>query len=300
MVLGGSGFLGAQLVRRAALGRAGRVVSMCRWPERAPLPAQGVERCALDLERTTAHELAAELRRLEARAVILSAAMSRLDECERDPGRAMRVNAFVPAEVGSACAEAGVRLVHVSTDLVFGARAPARPRGFTESDPPAPLSAYGQSKLHGERSALGSGADVLVVRLPLLYGDSLGRGLGASDSLLAALGRGETPLLFSDEFRTPLDVCDAADALLELTRGAATGLLHVAGPERVDRVRLGVAVLRSTGLDELEARRRLRIGLRADLGLAATRPADVSLDSSRARGLLATVLRSPAEALGTP
>ena len=131
----------------------------------------------------------------------------------------------------------------------------------------------------------------------LLFGDSFDRALGASDSLLAALARGERPLLFEDEWRTPLDVTDAADALLELAANSFRGVLHVAGPERLDRVRLAVLVLRARGFNEIEARAKIRQGTRASLGMDSTRPADVALDTTLARKLLAVKLRGVTEAL---
>ena len=85
-----------------------------------------------------------------------------------------------------------------------------------------------------------------------------------------------------------------AAALVELAGRSETGLLHVAGPERVNRHQLGLLALEAAGLSEDEARERVRAGTRADLGLEH-RPADVSLDARRARALLRAPLRAPCE-----
>jgi dTDP-4-dehydrorhamnose reductase len=223
-----------------------------------------------------------------------AAALARVDQCEREPALAERLNAELPAELARRTRGAGLRLVHVSTDLVFGATAP-RVGGFREDDPPAPVHVYGRTKAAGEARVRAENPAALVVRLPLLHGDSAGRGLGASDQLLAALARGERPALFSDEWRAPLAVADAAEALLELAARTCAGILHVAGPARLTRLELGLAVLRAHGLDAT----RVRAATRAELGLAATRPADVALDAARARGLLATPLRAVSAALSS-
>lgn len=265
--------------------------SACFWQ-----PREAVELLALD---ATAPGLEGRLDELAPARIVCCAALSRIDECERQPELAERVNCELPRRLARWSAAHGARLVHVSTDLVFGARPPAQrgAGGFVESDPPAPLCVYGASKAGGEAAVLCADPRALVVRLPLLFGDSGGRGLGASDSLLAALARGERPLLFRDEWRTPLDVSDAAAALLELTEGEEAGLLHVAGPVRLSRVELGHLVLRAAGKRSAELYALVRVGTRAEAGLAALRPRDVSLDATRALSRLETALLAPREAL---
>ena len=283
MVLGGSGFLGAWVV--ALAGRAGHspVLAVARRPQRAPhVFVKGAKLVAVDLLRADLDDLFETERPTR---VILCAALSRAEDCERVPDVAKAMNVELPARVGRACARSGARLVHVSTDLVFG-RVPPAPGGFREEDPASPASFYGRTKAEGEAAVLAAFPGALVVRLPLLFGDSGGRRLGASDSLLAAVAAGSRPTLFEDEWRTPLFVGDAAVALVELAAGDLAGRLHVAGPDRVSRWEFGCAVLRGAGVDAAAHR-----GTRASLGMAESRAADASLDASRARALLSTPLR---------
>ena len=295
LVFGGSGFLGAQVVAEA-LARGGRVVAASRAPAGAPKHSGGSEPVRVQADALHEGEWEALLEEERPARVVLCTALSRGADCEAYPALARTLNAELPRRVASWCARSGARLVHVSTDLVFGATPPP-PAGFREDSPTGPMSIYGESKAAGERAALEACAHALVVRLPLLYGDSGGRGLGASDSLLAAIARGEQPICFQDEARTPLEVRSAAAALVELAEGDARGVLHVAGSERVTRSELALEVLRAAGYDELEARSLVRAGSRKDLGLEQVRPADVSLDSQRARGLLATRLPGVREGL---
>lgn len=291
LILGASGFLGPHLV--AAAKRAGwRVVSVSRAPAAAPR-IDGLapdEELAWDAEAPGAPEHLFE--RARADAVLLAAALSRVDACEREPERAARLNVEVPAGVARLCRARGLRLVHLSTDLVFGAH-PPRAERYGEDDPAAPVHAYGRSKAEGEARVRALDPAALVVRLPLLYGDSAGRALGATDAILAALARGERPALFSDEWRTPLEAGNAARAVLELLASEERGLLHVAGPARLSRHELGLALLAARGL----APEKVRAVTRAELGLAG-RPADVALDARRARARLATPLLAPEAALG--
>ena len=241
LVLGGSGFLGAHVVAAAGRRSRRRVAVASRAPRSGPRfgPAPAATR-AVDAGRPGAVPELLDL--LVPEAVILCAALARAADCEADPALARRLNAELPEEVARWCAGRGARLVHVSTDLVFGGAAPAGER-YAEADPPSPLGGYGASKAEGEARVLAADPAAAVVRLPLLYGHSGGRGLGASDGLLAALEAGERPFLFDDEWRTPLPVESAAAALVELSERPHAGLLHVAGPDRLSRHELGYLVL---------------------------------------------------------
>lgn len=289
LVLGASGFLGAQVARRAPVwgDRDVEVFAASRKrPPDAVLEA-GATHHVWDGEDLDATQ--ALIESLEPHSVVLTAALSRVAECDRSPELAKTLNVELPGRVARACRALGARFVHVSTDLVFGQRAPTG-RGFREEAGTAPTQLYGRTKAQGEQRVMAVDDSAIVVRLPLLFGDSLGRGLGASDALLAALDRGQTPTLFSDEFRTPIDVESAADALLECAWGARAGILHVAGPHRVSRWDLARQVLEQRG-DKRTSR--LRRVARPANSLAGERPADVSLDASRARACLATPLLGP-------
>ena len=299
LVLGAAGFLGPHAVE-AALERArasgsGEVLAHAR---RAHSPPPGAR--AVEAELLHEGELERLLEREQPARVLLLAALARIADCERSPSLAQAVNAELPRRTAAWCAAHGARFVHASTDLVFGAT-DAPPGGLREEHPPAPLSIYGASKADGERAVLAAHPAALVVRLPLLYGESRGRGLGASDSLLAAVARGERPTLFADEWRTPLAAAAAGRALAELLfrPGAPSGLLHVAGTERVERHELGLRVLRAAGHGAESARELVRSSTRADAGQAGSRPRDVSLDCARAKSWLESPLPDLAAGLGS-
>ncbi|MEO6710824.1 MAG: SDR family oxidoreductase [Planctomycetota bacterium] len=286
LVTGASGFLGAQIVARAASGGFEVIAQIHRGP-RPVSEKHPVASTIIDFASVEALERALET--IQPAMVIHAAARSRVADCERDARLAQRVNVDATAAIARWSAREGARLVHASTDLVFGALA-APGGGFRETDTPAPLSIYGRTKLAAEQALLESNPLALVVRLPLLVGPSQARGLGASDSVLAAVDRGELPALFEDEWRTPLDVRSAAEALLELASGALAGILHVGGPERMSRYEIGLRALRQRGLRSDQAREKLLRTTRAAAGFAALRPADVSLNSERARSSLKTLL----------
>lgn len=271
LITGSSGFLGVH-VQRVALARGHEVFAAAR--SRGPVWLEGAVQRPFDASRESG-ELLLELLRPDA--LISCAAASSIQLCAEQRGLAQRLNRDLPLELARGARRSLTRMVHVSTDLVFDGRHTPQ-GGYSEDAATHPLSEYGRTKHLGELAVLESNPEALVVRLPLLFGESYGRGRGARDSLLAAVARGEQPICFEDEWRTPLEVEQAARRLVELAEDcAATGIVHVAGPERLSRLELGLRVLREAGL----ADSRLRGGPRRSMGLEHERPRDVALASAR-------------------
>jgi len=208
-------------------------------------------------------------------AVVHVAALGQANRCQERPDEAHRVNAVLPGTLGRMCRERGLRLVALSTDLVFGGD-----RAFVrEADPPAPLSVYGRTKLAGEEAALAACPTAAVARVAL----TLGRGHGvrgtSTESVAWALRAGRPVRLFTDEYRTPVDPESLVDALSLLLERGGSGLFHLGGPERISRHALGLRVARALGLPESG----ITAGRQSDHSGPDPRPADVSLDSTRAR-----------------
>jgi dTDP-4-dehydrorhamnose reductase len=241
----------------------------------APAP-DGVPPVAFDLEEPETFSRAIDAARAEA--IVHAAALPDPDVCERDPDRARVCNTDAPERLARMAHAGGVRLIILSTDLVFGGdHAP-----YAEEDPPAPLLAYARTKYAGERAAQAEDPRVVVLRLPLMIGRGHGRRATASESVAWALGEGRPLRLFTDQYRTPVDADSVADAIERvLARPEVTGTFHVGGAERVSRYEIGQ---RTAGIFGLPRHPIAAIG-QGDLPLAP-RPADVSLVSRRAHDLL--------------
>jgi dTDP-4-dehydrorhamnose reductase len=227
LVTGASGFLGGHVV--AALQRAGHVVSTT---------SRSGGDAAVDLLAPGMVDAVAEA--LQPVFVLHLAAMARLGDCEREQALAQRTNAWLPGQLAQ---RFGARLLFVSTDLVFDGR--GAPYG--ELSAVAPLSVYGTSKAQGEELVWAHGGR--VVRLPLLFGPDA-KGRGATASLQQAQVRRETLPLFTNEYRTPLHVADAASALAAaVVDPDGPGLVHLPGPERTSRWELARRFCLLHGLD---------------------------------------------------
>ena len=151
-----------------------------------------------------------------------------VDAAEADPDAAFRVNAWGVRALAVACAKAGTKLVHVSTDYVFGLNA-ERATPFTELDAPGPLSVYGSSKLAGEYVVRTHCPRHLVVRTCGLYGawGSGGKGGNFVETMLRVAGQGKPLRVVADQHCTPTSAADLADALVKLIAADAEGLFHL-------------------------------------------------------------------------
>ncbi len=270
LITGASGHLGGYLLRQ--LSQAGTPPIAWSGSRRTPLfevPLEPVDLAEPDL-------VAVAFRRARPDAVIHAAALSSVAECYQKPERARQVNVAGTTQLAELAAEAGCRLVFVSTDLVFdGERG-----GYREEDAPAPLSIYGRTKAAAEQAVLATPRG-LVARVSLLFGPSLTGRPSFFDQQLTALRQRQPLRLFEDEWRTPLSLVTAAQALVELAAADCTGILHVGGPERMSRLEMGQRLAASLGADES-----VLVPTRREQNPAPEpRPRDASLDSSRWRRL---------------
>jgi dTDP-4-dehydrorhamnose reductase len=190
------------------------------------------------------------------------------------------VNVDGTRAVVAAAAAAGARLVHLSTDVVFG----DGERPLAEEDPPNPVTPYGASKLDAERACP---PQALIVRTSLLYGGE--RPSPHERAAIETAGGARDMAFFTDEVRCPIAVGDLAAAILELAVTDAAGPLHIAGADAVDRLEFARLVAAWHGGDP--------DALRGGQG-GPGRPKRLALDCSRARALLLrTRLRGVREVL---
>jgi len=171
-----------------------------------------------DLTGTLVEEEVAETR---PDLVIHAGAYTDVDGAEREPDRAMAINAAGTAQVARAAARAGARLLYISTDYVF----PGTQRyPYSEDDVPAPINAYGLSKWRGEQAVAESGADALIVRTAWLYGPM---GKNFVKSIMRAALAQPSLRVVDDQRGSPTSVEDLAAVIKATAAGSLRGILHV-------------------------------------------------------------------------
>jgi dTDP-4-dehydrorhamnose reductase len=203
-------------------------------------------------------------------AVLHLAAWTDVDGAEGREDEAAAVNAGGTDNVAAAAAEAGAALVVPSTDYVFDGRKGAP---YVEDDPPAPLSAYGRTKLAGERAALARHPDgTRIARTAWLYGAG---GRNFVDTMRRLGAEREAVEVVDDQVGSPTwtrDLAPALEALLDLP----PGVYHAAGAGAVSWAGLAAAVFEEGGLAC-----RVRPIATARLGRPAPRPALSALAVTR-------------------
>ena len=157
------------------------------------------------------------------------AAYTAVDDAEDDDAAAFAVNAHAVQAMARVCAAKRARLVHVSTDYVFGGD-PGPRRPLREDDPTAPVNVYGASKALGETLARGECEDVVVVRVASLFGaaGAGGRGGNFVETMIRAGRENGTLRVVDDQSMSPTAAADVAPVLMRMaTEGCVPGLYHV-------------------------------------------------------------------------
>jgi dTDP-4-dehydrorhamnose reductase len=216
-ITGAGGLIGHDLVMAA--------------PEQAPgYRVIGLTRQDLDLLDFKAIERRFKAERPEL--IIHCAALSRSPDCQANPGLARQLNVELTSFLAQLGSESS--FVFFSSDLVFDGRV----GNYTEASPPNPLSVYAQTKVEAEKVVLANSKHT-VVRTSLNGGQSPSGDRGFNEQMRKACEAGKTLTLFVDEFRCPIAASVTARAVWELIRNERPGLYHLAGAERLSRLRIG-------------------------------------------------------------
>jgi dTDP-4-dehydrorhamnose reductase len=267
LVTGASGFLGWNICNAAHT--AGWQVA--GTVHENAITVSGVTAHSVDLTDRTAIDALFEKVRPDA--VIHAAALADPNACQKYPDKSRLMNIDIPVYIAQLCAEYECPCVFTSTDLVFdGTHAP-----YSEDAPTCPVSVYGEHKAEAERGMLEINPHTLVCRMPLMFGDAPLHAKSFIQPLMNAMLKGQTCTLFTDEFRSPVSGADAARGILRMI-DCAEGILHLGGRQRMSRFDFGVVLAHAMGIDAPV----LTPCRQQDIAMAAQRPPDVSLNSTKA------------------
>ena len=205
LVTGAAGMLGRDVM--LAAGNAGHDVV-------------GFGRAELDVTDAAALAKKFDLERPDV--VINCAAWTDVDGAEESEQAAFAVNGTGAGNVAAAAAAVGASVVYVSSDYVFDG---AKGAPYVESDQPAPLSAYGRTKLAGEEATVAANKRHFVVRSAWLFGIG---GPNFVETMLRLAGSGNEVLVVRDQVGSPTYTWHLAYGIVRLIEGIEFGIHHMA------------------------------------------------------------------------
>ncbi|HOK96259.1 MAG TPA: dTDP-4-dehydrorhamnose reductase [Anaerohalosphaeraceae bacterium] len=268
-ILGGRGMLGRDLAQAAQ--DCGLGVRSFDLPE-------------LDITDPQALERAAE----GADAIVNCAAFTDVEMAESRVALANQVNGYAVGRLGQIAKEAGLPVVHISTDFVFDG---TKDGPYAESDKPCPVNVYGSSKLLGEVLLAESGCHWCIVRVQWTYGRH-GRNF-ITKITEAARQRSEVQVV-ADQVGCPTHTLDAARILCRMLMRTdfPEGLFHLAAGGCVSRYEMTCYLFERLGIQTP-----VRPCRSADFKTAARRPLNSCFDCTKLQTLLGTPIRSWQEML---
>lgn len=227
LVTGAAGMLGRRVVADAVA---------------AGHEAVGIDIAECDL--TDAQATRATVREVAPDAIVHCAAYTDVDGAESDEDTALAVNATASGNVGAAAQACGVRVVAVSTDYVFDGTLTGRP--YVESDPVAPLGAYGRTKLAGEQALAAACEDHAIARTAWLFGWP---GKSFPDTMLRLAADRDAVSVVTDQTGSPTWTGHLSPALVELAGSPLRGVVHTAGGGQCTWHGLTVELFDQAGVD---------------------------------------------------
>lgn len=274
MVTGASGLLGLNF----ALAVDGRQHQVTGVDNRNPLSWINFKTHQADLTETGIIEKLVE--EIKPEVILHCAAMANVDDCEKRPLDAQRVNAHLPGEIAEVAKKHAIKMVHISTDAVFD----GQKGNYVETDQPNPLSVYARTKRDGELAVLSANPQALVARVNF-YGWSISGTRSLAEFFVNNLSEGKVVKGFTDILFCPMMVLDLAVTLVESVEKDLTGLYHMVGPESMSKYQFGAAIARQFGFDDSL----VHTASVSDGGLTAARSPNLTLST----GKLAQALGHP-------
>ncbi len=209
--------------------------------------------------------------------LINCAALTNVDYCESHREEAFVVNAEAPRLLAQIANEKSAKLIHFSTDYVFDGK---KTDPYVEEDKAVPLSAYGESKLQGERRVLEVSSQHLVVRLSWVFGPDKPSFI---DQIIQRARENDVITAVADKFSAPTYTINVAGWLRLAIDKNANGTLHLAnngGCSWQEWAQYAIDVCRSLGLP-LKAERVGAVSLADMKNFVARRPVHTVLSSAK-------------------
>jgi len=182
--------------------------------------------------------------------IINTASFVRVDDCEDQRELAFCVNALGAKNVALAAHETGAKLVHISTDYVFGGESVPRSTPYLEDDQPSPCNAYGASKQEGDDHVRSICKNHVIVRASALFGTAgaMGKGGNFVETMLKLAKEKSELRVVNDQVFSPTYTHDLALKIAQIIETNFTGIIHVTNSGACSWYEFTVEILKQAGL----------------------------------------------------
>lgn len=271
LVTGGSGLLGAEIVRQ--LQQTGADEVFAGYNEHTPRAGN-----LIHLDLTRIQDISTIIQKVRPNVILHTAAVTDVDLCEQKPELANLVNGEATKRIGEAAGTLNSYVVYVSTDYVFDGKTGS----YREDAAPHPVNLYGESKLLGEMTLKESGTRHCIARTSVVYGCGREHRSNFAKWVLKQLQSRQPVRVLKDHFASPTLNQNLAGMLIETAMKRLEGTIHLAGATRIDRYNFALQIAQAFGLDQSL----VQAVKRDSINWVANRPQDSSLNVEKASRLL--------------
>lgn len=226
LITGANGLLGQKLCKLILQKGEDQLIATARGEVR--IPFSGKDFVYLPLDVTQREEVLATIEQHKPDAIIHTAAMTNVDQCEAEKEACLQLNVEAVRYLTEACELHRVFLLHLSTDFIFDGEAGP----YDEEALAKPLSFYGQSKLDAEHILQQSKAHWAIARTVLVYG--IAHDMSRTNIILwvrKSLEDGKTIQVVDDQWRTPTLAEDLAMGCYLIVKNRAEGIFNISGKD---------------------------------------------------------------------
>lgn len=225
LITGSNGLLGQKLVSLLANQSDIHLIATARGKNRLPF-TEGYEYQEMDI--TNAEQVAEVIDKIQPNAIIHTAAMTNVDQCEFEKDLCWAMNVKAVEYLVEACEKHNIYFCHLSTDFIFDGKTGP----YSEEAQPSPVSYYGWTKYAAEEVVRRSTCRWSIARTVLVYG--IVSDMSRSNIILwvkKSLEEGKNIKVVTDQFRTPTLAEDLAKGCWLMTDKEAEGVFHISGKD---------------------------------------------------------------------
>jgi dTDP-4-dehydrorhamnose reductase len=211
-------------------------------------------------------------------AIINTAAMANVDQCEVEKENAWKINVEGARNLAEASGKIGAHLVHLSTSYVFNGEKEL----YDEEDEPNPLNYYGITKVKGEEAVKSTTSNWCIARTDLIFGWGRQDRPNFAQLVIINLEKAQSVKAVTDQYNSPTLNTNLAEMVVDMAKNHVQGILNTAGSTRINRFDFARKISKVFHLEE----KYIEPISSAEFSWKAKRPKDASLNVRKAKKIL--------------